>query len=138
MKVGSIQDLEEMIKSDPLSVTKGSGLTALVASVALPLSTALGAFKGQPASVIIAAIALVAVVVVVAGYVGVQDMQIRSRQTLAAKRLSTMHKGRRRPEPDPPARTSDTNGHPPSQFPKRMTLERGWSGEVLVEFADPS
>ena len=67
MKVGSIQDLGELIKSEPLSVTKGSGVAALIASVALPLSTALGAFEGQPASVIIAAIALVAVVFVVSG-----------------------------------------------------------------------
>ncbi len=134
MKVGSTEDLAQLITSGPLSVTKGSGVAALIASVGLPLGTALGAFKDQPASVIIAAIALVAVVFVVAGFVTIQDMKIRSQQTLAAKRLRTVH--RRNGRAGSPAETSKGNGHQPPQFPKRMTLEKGWGGEVQVEFSD--
>ena len=88
VEVGSTDDLKELITSQPLSVTKGSGLAAVVAAVLLPLSTALGWFDGEPASVVIAAMALVAIAFVVTGYVIVTDQRVRSELTIESKRLA--------------------------------------------------
>jgi hypothetical protein len=86
--VGTTEDLKELITSEPLSVTKGSGLAGVVAAVMLPLSTALGWFDNQDTSIVIAAMALTAVVFVVVGYVIVTDQKTRARLTIESKRLA--------------------------------------------------
>jgi hypothetical protein len=111
VEVGSTEDLKELITSEPLSVTKGSGLAGVVAAVMLPLSTALGWFDKKPTAIVIAAMALVAVALVVVAYVVVSDQRTRAELTIESKRLAQLAKGDDPPPPPPPPGGNGQTSH---------------------------
>jgi hypothetical protein len=131
VEVGSTEDLKELITSQPLSVTKASGLAGVIAAVLLPLSTALGWFDGKPASVVIAAMGLVAVAFVVVGYVVVSDQRIRSEQTITSKRLQAEGA-----EDDP--RPPDGNGHATRVTARRIIIVGGDGNDEVIEIGQSS
>jgi hypothetical protein len=131
VEVGSTEDLKELITSQPLSVTKASGLAGVIAAVLLPLSTALGWFDGKPASVVIAAMGLVAVAFVVVGYVVVSDQRIRSEQTIASKRLQAECA---KDDPRPP----DGNGHATRVTARRVIIVGGDGNDEVIEIGQSS
>jgi hypothetical protein len=78
---------QEPISANTLNVTKVAGLPAVVTSVAAAIGAALGEFKDERTAVVIAVLAVIAVAVVVAGFITVTDMRVRAQQTLAGRYL---------------------------------------------------
>jgi hypothetical protein len=105
--VGSSQ---EPISANALNLTRGTSLAAVATTVGTVLSAALGAFKGEPVEIVIAAMAAITVGVVVAGFVVVTDMRVRSQQAIAASYLRYLRKQGRVPVP------SHGNGHDAETF----------------------
>jgi hypothetical protein len=112
--------------------SKGVGAAAVIASIAVPLSTALGAFEGRPSSVVIAGIALMAVALAVAGHVVVADLWIRGEQTIASTRLAQGDHGNERPP-------AHLNGHArrgSQPGPPSRVLLKPRSGDVEIEILE--
>jgi membrane protein YdbS with pleckstrin-like domain len=77
------QNPKEPIAARTFNLTRVTGLAGVIAAVATGLSTALGAFEGEPVAVIVAALAVIAVAMVVTGHVFTTDMRVRNRQAIA-------------------------------------------------------
>ena len=70
------------ILADTINVTKVGGLAAVVTTVGAALFALLNQFNSERTAVGIAVIAAAAVAMVVVGYIAVNDMRVRNRQTI--------------------------------------------------------
>ena len=99
-----------------MNLTRVTGLGAVVATMGAALSAALGAFEGEPIAIVIAVIAAICVGLVVAGFVLVTDMRVRSQQTIDENNLRYLRK-RDKEQPVP-----HHNGHGPIGTEARETV----------------
>ena len=95
----------EPISANALNLTRVTGFGAVITTVGTALTAALGGLEGEPTAIVIAILGGITVGLVVAGFVLVTDMRIRSQQTIATNYLRYLRK-HGKPQPSP-----DQNGH---------------------------
>ena len=111
----------EPISANALTLTRVTGFAAVITTVGTALTAALGGLEGEPPAIVIAILGGITVGLVVAGFVLVTDMRIRSQQTIATNYLRYLRKhGKAQPSPE-------QNG-PRAVRPKAMP-----GAEVLAE-----
>ena len=104
-KTSPPQDPHVPIAARTFNSTRVAGVVAIVAPLAAALSGAAGGLKEVSDPVLVAAFAVIAVGVAVAGYITVTDMRVRNRQTIADNYIRYM---RERPQAQA---VPQSNGH---------------------------
>ncbi len=111
----------EPVSANAMTLTRVTGFAAVITTVGTALTAALGGLEDEPTAIVIAILGGITVGLVVAGFVLVTDMRIRSQQTIATNYLRYLRKhGKQQPSPE-------HNGH------GTVTAEAMPGAEVLTK-----
>jgi hypothetical protein len=95
----------EPVQANAMTLTRVTGFAAVITTVGTALTGALGGLENTPTAIVIAILGGITVGLVVAGFVLVTDMRIRSQQTIAINYLRYLRKHGK------PQLSPDQNGH---------------------------